>query len=332
MEVEEGLDTGAVYRRSRCRSGPTRRPTSCAAELVDVGHRACSSSALDGGLGDPEPQVGEPTYAAKIEPAELELDWAPPGGRARPAGARRRGVDHVPGPAAEGAGAPEPATRPTRRRSRRLDGAVVGTGDGALELVEVQPEGKGRRRCRRRGATARTPVPTTASAPDVAVDRPGRGRSAGAVDALRAHRPTSGAYANLVLPALLDRSEPRRARPGLRHRARLRHHPHAPGAATALVDRFIVRDPAAERPHACCGSAPTSSLFAGVPAHAAVSATVEARARQVQRLRQRRAAPGRRRAGRVARRRHPPELPGLDRRPARRPTSADATRVAALEA
>ena len=26
----------------------------------------------------------------------------------------------------------------------RFDGALVGTGDGALELVEVQPEGKGR--------------------------------------------------------------------------------------------------------------------------------------------------------------------------------------------
>ena len=29
-----------------------------------------------GGLPEPEPQRGEPTYAAKIDPAELRIDWS----------------------------------------------------------------------------------------------------------------------------------------------------------------------------------------------------------------------------------------------------------------
>jgi methionyl-tRNA formyltransferase len=33
---------------------------------------------LDAGLGEPEPQHGEVTYAPKIEPAELRIDWSRP--------------------------------------------------------------------------------------------------------------------------------------------------------------------------------------------------------------------------------------------------------------
>src|SRR5207249_9822156 len=33
---------------------------------------------LRAGLGQPAPQVGEPTYADKIDPAELQLDWSQP--------------------------------------------------------------------------------------------------------------------------------------------------------------------------------------------------------------------------------------------------------------
>ena len=37
--------------------------------------RRCSSTRLRGGLAEPAPQMGEPTYAAKIDPAELRIDW-----------------------------------------------------------------------------------------------------------------------------------------------------------------------------------------------------------------------------------------------------------------
>ena len=49
--------------------------------------------ALTAGLTPPVPQVGEPTYADKIDPYELDLDW--------PAGARRStgwSASVVPGP------------------------------------------------------------------------------------------------------------------------------------------------------------------------------------------------------------------------------------------
>ena len=79
MDVEEGLDTGGVYalRRGADRRR-RRRPTSCAAELVEVGTPPARRHALATGSATPEPQVGEPTYAEKIDPAELEIDWSRP--------------------------------------------------------------------------------------------------------------------------------------------------------------------------------------------------------------------------------------------------------------
>ena len=47
------------------------------AELVTVGARLLVDS-LTAGLGAPQPQRGEPLYAAKIDPAELRIDWSRP--------------------------------------------------------------------------------------------------------------------------------------------------------------------------------------------------------------------------------------------------------------
>ena len=78
MAVEEGLDTG---RRVRPRRGADRvrrrRSTSSAPSWSHVGTRLLVDT-LDAGLGEPEPQVGEVTYAAKIDPAELRIDWSRP--------------------------------------------------------------------------------------------------------------------------------------------------------------------------------------------------------------------------------------------------------------
>jgi methionyl-tRNA formyltransferase len=96
---------------------------------------------LRSGLPAPVPQTGEPTYAAKLEPAELELDWARGaveldrvvrvgrawttfrGARLLVLRATARPLDPSPGPGV-------------------MHGAIVGTGDGVLELREVQPEGR----------------------------------------------------------------------------------------------------------------------------------------------------------------------------------------------
>ena len=102
---------------------------------------------LSEGLGVPEPQVGEPTYAKKIQPEELHLDlsdsailvdrvvrlgraWTPHNG------ARLRIRDVTVAPARRDLSPGEIAVDKTS--------VVVGCGQGALELVTVQPEGRAR--------------------------------------------------------------------------------------------------------------------------------------------------------------------------------------------
>jgi methionyl-tRNA formyltransferase len=146
MEVAEGLDTGAVYAVEETDITPVDTLTSLRGRLVDMGARMLVDVLRDG-LPAPVPQVGEVTMAAKIDPAELEIDWRRPAaeidrlvrlGGAWTAFRGRRlkvwQVEAVP-PVESGAGAAEPGS---------LDGLTVATGSGALVLVEVQPEGKAR--------------------------------------------------------------------------------------------------------------------------------------------------------------------------------------------
>lgn len=82
MAVEEGLDTGAVYAREVVAIGPRATAAELRTELVAVGTRllvdTLAAAEQSGGLPTPQPQVGDPVYAAKIDPAELRLDWARP--------------------------------------------------------------------------------------------------------------------------------------------------------------------------------------------------------------------------------------------------------------
>lgn len=133
MDIEEGLDTGAVYRCTEIPIDPDATAEELRAELVDEGTKLILE-VLEGGLGTPEPQTGEPVYAHKIEPAELELDWTKPAvelhRRVRVGGAW------------------------TTHHGKRLKvwrtalpagtGVVVPTGTDPIELMEVQPEGKPR--------------------------------------------------------------------------------------------------------------------------------------------------------------------------------------------
>ncbi|MGE3621167.1 MAG: methionyl-tRNA formyltransferase [Acidimicrobiia bacterium] len=133
MVVEEGLDTGGIYDRRVVAVGPDDTLDDLRGRLVEVG-TALLVEELGRGLGEPRPQVGEPTYAAKIEPDELRIDWSRPaldvhrlvriGGAWTTVEGRRLKVwrTEVPGAA--------PPLAPA--------------GDGPVGLVEVQPEGKGR--------------------------------------------------------------------------------------------------------------------------------------------------------------------------------------------
>jgi methionyl-tRNA formyltransferase len=141
MELEAGLDTGPVYRRAETPVDPDETAEQLRARLALLGRDLLVES-LAAGLGDPVPQKGEPTYAAKIEPAELQIDWSKPaidilrlirlerawttfGGR------RLIVLAAAPGKAAAGT---VPGT---------LSGDVVATGAGGVRLVTVKPEGRG---------------------------------------------------------------------------------------------------------------------------------------------------------------------------------------------
>ena len=74
MQLEAGLDTGPVFRRAIVDIGQSMTATQLRGELVCVGTRLLVDE-LRAGLGRPEPQIGEPTYAAKISSDELHIDW-----------------------------------------------------------------------------------------------------------------------------------------------------------------------------------------------------------------------------------------------------------------
>jgi methionyl-tRNA formyltransferase len=77
MRLEEGLDTGPVYACADVPIRPDATGESLRRELVAVGTRLLVDQ-LRAGLGEPVAQQGEPTYAAKIQPAELQIDWTRP--------------------------------------------------------------------------------------------------------------------------------------------------------------------------------------------------------------------------------------------------------------
>jgi len=134
MDVEEGLDTGAVYRREEVVVGIDTTADELRAVLVDVGTRLVLD-ALANGLGAPQPQAGEPVYARKIDPAELQVDWTSPaldvhrlvrlGGAWTTHHGRRLKIWRT-------------SLQPTGQ------GIVVPTGTDPIEILEVQPEGKAR--------------------------------------------------------------------------------------------------------------------------------------------------------------------------------------------
>ncbi|MEJ7799971.1 MAG: methionyl-tRNA formyltransferase, partial [Ilumatobacter sp.] len=77
MAVEEGLDTGGVYARTGVPISDTTTAEELRRQLVSAGTSLLVET-LDDGLGAAEPQTGTPTYAAKLDPAELRIDWTRP--------------------------------------------------------------------------------------------------------------------------------------------------------------------------------------------------------------------------------------------------------------
>jgi len=136
MDVEEGLDTGAVYRREEVPIGPDTTADELRVELVDVGTRLVLD-ALAAGLGEPEPQVGEAVYAHKIDPAELHLDWT------KPAVELHR-VVRLGGGWTTFRGHRLKIWRTSIATAAPADALTVPTATEPIHVLEVQPEGKGR--------------------------------------------------------------------------------------------------------------------------------------------------------------------------------------------
>ena len=311
------VETGVCLMAARGGPRHRRRLRACATVPIgpaDDGRRAARRAGrrrhatarrrLGDGLGDAEPQVGEPTYAAKIEPEELRIDWS------RPAGELDRLVR------LGGAWTTFRGQRLKVRRRRALvgDDAVgdVLDGDrvGGLRLAR-RCSPRARRRWPSGRLRPRRPRRRPASGSVTMTARAGRLPQRCCASTTTAPTPTS------CCAARSDASRPRPRATGLRHRAGLRHDPHAPGLRRAR--RPLRRQRAGARACArCCASAPTSSPSPACAAHAAVGETVDAGARSATRLRQRRAPPRGVDADGRGRRRDAAELPGLDRRPARR--------------
>lgn len=81
MAVEEGLDTGGVYARRSVPIGDATTAAELRTKLVTAGSELLVETLgrpLAEWIDHPQPQVGEPTYAAKFEPADFEIDWSWP--------------------------------------------------------------------------------------------------------------------------------------------------------------------------------------------------------------------------------------------------------------
>lgn len=144
MALQEGLDTGDVYACERVTVGSEETADELRQRLAGVGTELLVT-ALERGresLPTPRRQTGEATYAAKLDPAELHLDWSRPAvdlhrlirvGRAWTTVGGQR-LEVVRARVADGTASGPPG---------RLDGLIVATGEGQLELVEVKPAGRG---------------------------------------------------------------------------------------------------------------------------------------------------------------------------------------------
>ena len=147
MALEAGLDTGPVY---ACRVTPVADDETAGelrTRLVALGTELLLETLPRVPTTDPVPQTGEPTYAAKLTVEEFALDWTRPpdevvrlvrAGNPRPGawttdGGRRLKVWRARAVPDDVAGA---------RPGTVLPGGLVATGDGAVELVEVQPAGR----------------------------------------------------------------------------------------------------------------------------------------------------------------------------------------------
>ncbi len=152
MRMSEGLDEGAILLSEILPIQPDDTAATLADRMATTGATLWTRAlaAIERGGVTETPQVGEPTYARKITPAEARIDWARP---AAQIDAHIRGLSPFPGAWFEAPSDAGPVrvkallSRPSLKGSGAPgevldDDLLIGTGDGAVRLLRVQREGR----------------------------------------------------------------------------------------------------------------------------------------------------------------------------------------------
>ncbi|MGR3542372.1 MAG: methionyl-tRNA formyltransferase [Hasllibacter sp.] len=146
MRMDEGLDTGPVLLREATPIGPTDTTGDLSDRLAGMGARLVVEALRDPGApGTPQPEEGV-TYAAKVDKAEAAVDWT----RSAAEVARQiNGLSPFPGAWTIREGRRLKLLRARPAEGERIPGVALGgptfrvaCGTGAVELLEVQPEGR----------------------------------------------------------------------------------------------------------------------------------------------------------------------------------------------
>ena len=152
MRMSEGLDEGAILLSEILDIRPDDTAASLGERMSHIGAALWprALAAIERGAVEGTEQVGEPTYAKKITPAEARIDWSRP---AAEADAHIRGLSPFPGAWFEVPGEDGPvrikvlmsrvAPVGVGAPGQVLDGGLrIACGEGAVELIRVQRAGK----------------------------------------------------------------------------------------------------------------------------------------------------------------------------------------------
>ena len=148
MRIDEGLDTGAVFGSVATPIHADETAGRLHERLVELGTELLLDELPNLATATPVEQTGEPTYAEKLSVDEFGIDWSRPSSeidRVIRAGNPRPGAWTTAGGNRLKVWRALPSDEPVRGSPGTVAGdGRVATGDGALELVEVQPEAKAR--------------------------------------------------------------------------------------------------------------------------------------------------------------------------------------------
>ena len=149
MQMAKGLDTGDILLSETTAIRPVDTAETLAQRLSQMGAQMWPRAlgAVEREALTPTPQSGEPTYAHKIDKSEARLDWSLP---ARNLEAHIRGLSPFPGAWCE-----IDDRRVKVHLAQVVDGQgepgeilnnslTIACGEGALQLLTVQPAGKSR--------------------------------------------------------------------------------------------------------------------------------------------------------------------------------------------